>query len=134
MIQPDYDDPVAGPFWRAARERRLDMSWCGHCDTAVWYPKPACPACGGEPHWKTLGGAATLLSWTVVGKMINPFFEGPYVPALVVPREAPGVRLVTQLVDCDPSALVCDMPLTLCFRTLQPRKGEPYLAPVFTPA
>ncbi|TXS96151.1 hypothetical protein FV139_01205 [Parahaliea maris] len=133
MVQPDTNDPVTGPFWLAASEQRLVMSWCERCDCAVWYPKPACPECGGLLHWKTLSGDATLLSWTVVSKTMNPSFNGSYIPALVVPRDAPGTRLVTQLVDCEPAELVCDMPLALRFGMLQPREGDPYMAPLFTP-
>lgn len=134
MVQPDPSHPLAGPFWQAAREQRLEMSWCANCDAAVWYPRPACPDCDGALHWRALSGSATLLSWTVVGKSLNPDFGAPYITALVVPVEAPGARLVTRLVDCEPGDLECDMPLRLCFRMLQPRQGEPFMAPVFTPA
>jgi hypothetical protein len=44
------------------------------------------------------------------------------------------VRLVTQIVDCDFADLRCDMPLELCFRTLEPIRRAPFRAPVFRPA
>ena len=134
MIQPDYDDTLTGPFWRAARDHQLVMSWCQTCDHAVWYPRPACPTCQGGLTWKRLSGRATLLSWSVVRMPLNPAFKTPYIPALVVPEEAPDARLVTQLVDCGPAQLHCDMPLRVCFRSLEPRQGEPFVAPVFGPA
>lgn len=134
MELANRNDPLSGPFWQAADEGRLAMPWCGHCERAVWYPQPACPDCGAEPAWRTLSGRARLLAWTVVRKPVNPMFLPEYVPALVVPEEAPGARLVTQLVDCAPEDLQCDMPLVADFRTLSPRGGEPYVAPVFRPA
>ena len=134
MLQPDYNDALSGPFWRAAREQQLVMSWCEACDEAVWYPQHSCPTCQGKLTWKPLSGRATLLSWSVVRMPLNPSFSTPYIPALVVPEEAPGARLVTQLVDCETEALRCDMALQVCFRTLEPRGLEPYMAPVFSPA
>lgn len=133
MELADRNDPLSGPFWRAADEGRLAMPWCESCDRVVWYPQPACPDCGEEPAWRTLRGRAQLLAWTVVRKPVNPMFQPVYMPALVVPEEAPGARLVTQLVDCAPEGLQCDMPLVVDFRTLQPRGAEPYTAPVFRP-
>lgn len=130
---PAYDDPLVGPFWRAAREGQLCMSWCEPCDRAVWYPREACPDCGGALYWKPLSGKARLISWSVVRKAINPLLAPVYMPALVEPEEAPGVRLVTQLVQCDPDALQCDMVLKVVFDQLQPYAGEPYRAPLFTP-
>ncbi|GAB3312659.1 Zn-ribbon domain-containing OB-fold protein [Haliea atlantica] len=133
MLQPDYDDALTGPFWRAAREQQLVISWCDACDQAVWYPQHDCPACRRGLSWKPLSGRATLLSWSVVRMPLNPTFKTPYIPALVVPEEAPGARLVTQLVDCEPEALRCDMALQVCFRSLEPKGAEPFVAPVFLP-
>ncbi|HUH38136.1 MAG TPA: OB-fold domain-containing protein [Spongiibacteraceae bacterium] len=133
MIPPDPDDPLTGPFWRAANNGQLVMSWCDDCDQAVWYPRPACPVCQARLYWKLLGGHATLLSWTVVHRPVNPVFTTPYMPALVVPVEAPRARLVTRLVDCDGADLQCDMPLTVRFRELVTRQGERFMAPVFGP-
>lgn len=134
MFQPDYNDPLTSPFWNAARESKLAISWCDACNQAVWYPKPVCPACKGELYWRSLGGKATLLSWTVVRKPVNPLFAPPFIPALVVPQEAPGVRIVTQLVDCAEESIRCDMALRVTFQELRPRSGDGFMAPLFKPA
>ena len=47
--------------------------------------------------------------------------------------EAPGIRLVTRIVDCLFEVLRCDMALELCFRTLVPRGRAEFHAPVFRP-
>ena len=134
MIQPDLSDPLTGPFWQGAREGKLRVSWCGACDQAVWYPRAHCPACNGALHWQTLSGEATLVAWSEVNGPLNPDFSAPYLTGLVSPREAPYIRLVTQLVDCWAQDLRCDMPVTVCFRELQPRQGAAFVAPVFRPA
>ena len=65
---------------------------------------------------------------------INPDFATPYISALVSPREAPDIRLVTRLVDCEAQDLRCDMPVRVCFRELKRLQGAGFMAPVFTPA
>ena len=126
-------DPLCQLFWTAAAAGELQLPWCALCEAAVWYPEPKCPDCQGRLHWQRLSGRATLLSWTVVRKPINTDFEVPYIPALVVPEEAPHARLVTQLIDCEPQALICDMSLFLKFRPLRLRDGRHFVAPLFAP-
>lgn len=129
MIGPDFDDPLVAPFWRAAQNGRLSLPWCARRNRFVWYPEA-----GAELEWRLLSGRARLFSWTVVRKPLSPLFAVPYLPALVIPEEAPGVRLVTQLIDCEPGALRCDLPLVARFGELRPLQGEPFRAPLFTPA
>ena len=134
MMQPDPLDPLTGGFWAGALARELRVSWCAGCDRAVWYPRPQCERCGGALHWQALSGEATLIAWSEVSGPINPDFATPYISALVSPREAPHIRLVTRLVDCEAQNLQCDMPVRVCFRELKPLQGAGFMAPVFTPA
>ena len=134
MIADKLDDPLCGPFWRAAQEHRLELCWCGPCDAAVWYPLAHCPKCAAPTQWHQLSGRASLHSWSEVLAPINPAFPKPYITGLVVPEEAPGTRLVTQLVDCTAADLRCDMPLEACFRPLAGQDRDGCLAPVFKPA
>ena len=133
-MRPALDNDLSGPFWQAAEQGRLVMTWCDACEQGVWYPQPRCPDCGGGLVWKTLGGRASLLAWTVVRGPVNAAFAAPYVPALVVPEEAPRSRLVTCIVGCSPSELYCDMALQVRFQQLETIGGERYAAPVFAPA
>lgn len=133
MIQPDLADPLTGPFWQGAREGKLQVSWCGTCDQAVWYPRACCNICGGILYWQTLSGQGTLIAWSEVTGSLNPDFNGSYLAGLVSPRDAPCIRLVTQLVDCRAQDLRCDMAVAVRFRELQPQRGAAFVAPVFTP-
>lgn len=129
MIELPLDDPVCAPFWQAAQEKRLVLCWCQSCANALWYPLAQCPTCGSTSIWREVSGRARLESWTQVLMPINPEFSEPYITALVVPEEAPTMRLVTQLAECREADLRCDMPLEVRFRRLQ----DDYLAPMFTP-
>lgn len=126
---PHSQDPRIAPFWTAAREQRLVLPWDAAAGCFRWYP----PEEGAALEWREVRGGARLFSYSVIRGPINPDFAPPVVPALVLLDEAPGVRLVSQVVECDPAALRCDMPLELCFRELRTLRHDPYMAPVFRP-
>lgn len=125
------NDPLIAPFWAGAKREQLMTCCCEHCRLDIWYPKSHCPQCGETTRWRELGSRARLLSWTTVQRQVNGSFTVPYTPAIVVPDDAPGVQLVTQLFLSDGVEPRCDMPLELFFQTLTPLQGEPFVAPVY---
>lgn len=134
MTGPDCNHPLTGPFWQGAAQQELRLSWCRHCDRAIWYPQASCPHCRGALHWRVLSGEGVLVTWSEVAAGLNPHFRDAYISALVSPVEAPDIRFVTRIVQCDPQVLQCDMPVAVRFVPLQQYQGEPYLAPVFCPS
>ena len=128
---PESSNSITAPFWAAAREGQLVLPFDPATGVACWYPRED----GGIVYdWRAVDGAAELFAFSVVRGPINPLFEAPYAPALVVLGAVPGVRLVTQIVDCDFGSLRCGMALELCFRELHPRGRAAFVAPVFRPA
>lgn len=104
------------PFWEAAARGELVVAECAQCGHARMPPTPFCPLCHcQELHWVSLGGEATVYSYTVVERALLPDMQAhlPYVPALVTPRERPGVRLVTNLVGMPLSLLRVGLPVRL---------------------
>ena len=134
---PDVDDPLTHEFFAAAAREELSIPRCVKCDRWVWYPEPACPACGGEPRWTVTNGFGRLFSWAVVQRPFLPAFAEmiPFVTALVSLEEAPEVRIVTYLVDADPGALEVDLPLAVTFRALSfpTVPGRSVAVPMFRP-
>ncbi len=120
---------LTAPFWVAAREHKLVLPFDPATGRACWYPRED----GTAWDWREVPGPATLFSFSVVRGPINPFFDPPYAPALVELDAVAGVRLVTQIVDCEFAGIRCGMPLDLCFRELQPRGHAAFIAPVFRP-
>ncbi|MGE0857551.1 MAG: Zn-ribbon domain-containing OB-fold protein [Gammaproteobacteria bacterium] len=103
--------------WLAAGELRLP--YCDACRRHHWYPMPRCPHCrAAVTTWRAVGGRARLYSWTEVSHRFDPRYQGPlpYVVALVEFDDAPGVRLVSNLVDTPRERLVVDLPLVADFR------------------
>ena len=92
------------PFWDAVAEHRLVVQRCRECARFVWQPRPLCPHCHAEdPEWVELEGAATVVSWTVLHPPVLAVWQDaiPFTVLLVEPDDAPGVRMVGQLVEPD---------------------------------
>jgi uncharacterized protein len=78
---PDVDDPVAAPFWRALRSRRVELQHCASCGYVRWPPARVCPECladGGD--WRAVTGAGSVWSYAVYERALHPAFAGevPY--------------------------------------------------------
>ncbi len=64
--------------------------------------------------------------------------KAPYVTGLVALDEDPAVRIVTNIVDCDPQRLEIDMPVRVVFRDLtfdgqERRVPAPFFVPISVP-
>jgi len=117
---PDVADPLTAEYFAGAARGELVVPRCVECDRWVWYPEAKCPACGGDLAWRPTSGRGSLFSWAVVQRPFLPAFAEmvPFVTALVALEEAPEVRIVTYVVDADPSDLRADLPLEVTFRPL----------------
>ncbi len=96
-------------------------------------PQNGCPACGSDLSYAAVSGEGTLFTFTVAHQQFHPDVPTPFVIALVELAEQPGLRLVANIVDCDPDALVCGMSVRVRFER-HDRSGEPLFVPVFVPA
>src|SRR3954470_2595641 len=117
---PDVDDELTAGYFAGATDGELRIPRCRSCARWCWYPEAVCPACGGELAWTATSGRGTLFSWVVVEQAFLPAFADmvPFVTALVALEEDPAVRIVTLLVDVDPSSLRVDEPMEAVFRPL----------------
>lgn len=95
-------DQWTQPYWDAAAEDRLVAARCGDCGHFRMPPTPFCPHCRSQSiDWVELPGTGTIYSYTVVERAILPELTDciPYVPAVVEPDGAPGIRLITNIVE-----------------------------------
>ena len=95
-------DQWTKPWWNAAAQGRLVAAQCGNCGHFRMPPSPFCPHCRSQViDWVELPGTGTLYSYTVVERAILPELADciPYVPAVVEPDGAPGIRLITNIVE-----------------------------------
>jgi uncharacterized OB-fold protein len=128
-------DAFTRPYWDAAAEGRLLLRRCGACGRAHHYPREFCPHCWSEDvAWESASGRAVLYTWSVVHANDLPPFRDrlPYVAAVVELAEGP--RMMTTLVDGDPTRLQVGMELVADFVAFAV-EGEPGpRVPVFRPS
>lgn len=118
------------PFWQAAKQRRLAAPQCANCGAFRLPPRPFCPACQSRSvNWVELSGDATVYSFAVVHG-----FPGmpdlTLVAAVVDLPDAPGARLVSNIVDIEPAHVSIGMPLRVDFSPI----ADGWMLPVFRAA
>ena len=118
------------PFWQGASEGLLRIQRCLACGTHRFPPGNRCPQCWtNEYEWVTAKGEGTLFTFTVMRRAYHPGLIGavPYVVGVV--ELAEGVRLITNIVDCEPDHVIVGMPVRVTFTELQPDMSIPTFAP-----
>lgn len=116
-------------FWTGGEDGTLRFLRCQSCQQFVHPPVPVCPAClGRKLAPEPVSGRATVHSFTVNVQEWIPGSES-YVIGLVSIDEQPDVRLITNLVDCDPDAIEIGSAVEVVFE----HQEDVYL-PLFRPA
>jgi uncharacterized protein len=117
-------DGLDAPFWSGLREERIVLQRCPDCDTFQWGPEYVCYSCGrADLNWAEVPRAAGGLyrglaySWERVWHPVDPSLAPvvPYVVVLVELPDANGVRLIGNLVDPPPAAVVIGAELVPVF-------------------
>jgi len=93
------------PFWDGCRRRELRVQRCTGCGTLRHPPAPACWKCRGFAHeWIALSGRGTVFTHAVVHRAFLPELAShvPYTIVVVALDDAPGIRLVSNLVEGEP--------------------------------
>jgi uncharacterized OB-fold protein len=121
----------AAPFWAAARDGRLVIQHCPVCGHYQHYPRPWCTNCLHEsPEFVESSGEGTIYTFTVIRRSAIPAFAArvPYVLAFVDLDE--GVRLVTNIVDCDAEAVRIGQRVRARFEAIDDEHTVVLFAPV----
>lgn len=128
--------PVATPltefFWAGAREHQLRILRCQSCGYYVHYPRPICNRCLSEDLApEQVSGRGTLYSYTITQRAFHPYWSDklPYVLASVELEEQEGLKMPSNVVDCDHDRLAVGMPLEVVFREVTPELTLPYFRP-----
>ncbi|MWA00854.1 acyl dehydratase [Actinomadura sp. LD22] len=122
-------DTSTEPFWQAAKQERLVAPKCAACGTFRLPPTPFCPECQStEVDWTELSGRATVFSFSVVHG-----FPGlpdiTLVPVILDLPDAPGARLVSNVIDVEPEKVEIGMELEVLFSPI----SDGWLLPLFRP-
>jgi uncharacterized OB-fold protein len=125
-IEPPLTERT-GDYWRSGADGVLRIARCQSCGWYLHPPRPACSQCRGrEIRFEAVSGQGTVYSWTINRYQWFPGMKPPYALAEVELLEQPGLRLLTNIVGCEPDAITIGMPVTVAFEQV----GESWI-PVF---
>ena len=121
-------------FWTGGAEGELRFLRCQDDGTYVHPPAPRCPQCWGK-HLapEAVSGDATVHTFTVNHQPWMPGPELPFVLAIVELPEQAGLRLTTNIVNCDPEMVTVGMPVRVTFEAHVDGDETVYI-PLFEPA
>jgi uncharacterized protein len=111
-----YPDALSQEFWDRCARHELVFQKCRNCGTFRNPPGPICYVCRStDADWTAVSGEGTLYSYTIVTHPVHPALVDrvPFNVSLVEFPDAPGVRLITNVVDADPEDLEIGMPVRL---------------------
>ncbi len=124
--------PEFAGFFESARRGRLAFPRCDGCGRFHWYPMPRCPHCRGSSiTWTPVSSRGELFSYTRVQHAFDESRRGrlPYIVGMVTFAEAPGVRLITNIIGAEAEDLVIGQPVEAVF----PAAGEEKPLVLFRP-
>jgi uncharacterized protein len=133
---PFFDDPHADawtqPFWDATSKEQLTAPRCLHCGHYRMPPTRFCATCRHQDlEYVPLPGTGRLYSFIVVRRPLGPAEATyvPFMPAIVEPDGADGIRFVSNLVDCDPE----DAAVGMSLRVVWHRASDTLTLPLWAP-
>jgi enoyl-CoA hydratase/carnithine racemase/uncharacterized OB-fold protein len=122
--------PWTEEFWRATKKHRLLIQECQNCHSLIFYPRKYCPQCwSAELGWRAASGKGKVYTFAIMRDMVEPKFmpDLPYVLAMVDLEE--GVRMMTQIVQCEPATVEIGMVVEVIFRDITDQHALPLFRP-----
>jgi uncharacterized OB-fold protein len=116
LPRPDKDSK---PYWDGARQHELLLQQCSECEKFRFYPRSVCPYCFSDRfEWRASKGRGSVYSFTVIHRAPSPAFRDkvPYVLALIELEE--GVRMMSNVIECDPAAVRIGRAVEVVFEDL----------------
>ena len=127
-LQPAVNRDTAF-FWEGVRHGELRVQSCADCGELRHPPGPMCPHCRSTSRAHVVAaGVGTVYSYVVHHHPPVPGREPPFVVAVVALPE--GVRIVGNIVDCPPEAVVVGMPVRVTYQEMD----DELVLPMWTPS
>ena len=133
---PEWNKPLPSivgetkPYWDSCRRGELVIQICDSCDEYQFYPRGICAHCwSNEIKWIRSNGKGTVWSYTITyqNRTLGFAQDVPYVLALVQLDE--GVKMFTNIVECDPNSVTIGMPVEVTFVQANNQISVPYFKP-----
>lgn len=122
-------DHASAHYWQSAAEGKLVLQRCVTCGDYQFYPRALCASCAGETEWVDASGRGTLYTFTVIRQNRSPAFKdlSPYAVGIIELEE--GVRMMSNIVDCDVDRLEVGMALEVLLLKAADDVGLPFWRP-----
>ncbi|MBV9092223.1 MAG: OB-fold domain-containing protein [Mycobacteriaceae bacterium] len=113
-------DAVSEFYWRNAKDGKLTIQGFEGTDILQHPPSPVPEVPGGaegKPIAVEVSGRGTLFAFTILHQPFHPGFVDamPLIIGLTELDDAPGVRILTNIVDAEPRELRCGLPMEVVF-------------------
>ncbi len=128
MTATFFDDDTAPPlpepdeltqfFWDGARRHELWLQRCNRCGFLQHRPRPVCKKCNSfDLGHARVSGRGVIYTFSLGVQAFHPWFEDrlPYVLAVVELEEQQHLKMVTNIVDCDPGEVAVGLPVEVTF-------------------
>ncbi|HEY3751891.1 MAG TPA: Zn-ribbon domain-containing OB-fold protein [Pseudonocardiaceae bacterium] len=106
-------------FWQYIDKSVLAFQRCANCGRLRFYPQQRCPHCGGQDYaWTPTSGRATVRTWSVIHNASDPWFRAhlPYVVAVVEIEDDHRLRMLANIVNCEPDEVHLGQHLRVVFQ------------------
>jgi uncharacterized protein len=117
-------DPVSQFYWDAAKSGKLAIQGFPEIGLLQHPPSPVPEVAGGAeagltPSAVEVSGRGTLFAYTILHQPFHPGFVDavPLIIGLTELDDAPGVRILTNIVEADPQELRCGLAMEVVFES-----------------
>lgn len=122
-------DGTSRAYWTGGRRGELLITRCSACAQWIHPPEASCPECGSATSPQPTSGDGVVFSYTISHQQFHPAVPTPFVIAIIELDAQPGLRIVSNIVDCELASVHRGMRVSARFES----QGDVY-APVFVPA
>jgi len=124
-------EPYSQAFWDGTRNNKLLVQTCTDCEARIFFPRKQCPECwSSNLDWIEASGKAEIYAFSVTYEGVEAAFKEdlPIVLAWVDLPE--GIRMQTNIIDCDPDSVAIGQQVEVVFRSVTDEITLPYFKPV----
>jgi uncharacterized OB-fold protein len=108
------------PFWTGGAVGELRIHRCSACECFFHPPAPVCPRCASFAVTPTaVSGRGRVVACTVNRQAWTAELAEPYSVAIIELAEQPGLRLLSNVVGCDPEAVEVGMLVKVVFEAVE---------------
>jgi uncharacterized OB-fold protein len=108
--------PDTAPFWHGGSRGVLQIHYCESCRRFFHPPSPICPTCNSfNVVPRPVSGKGRVVTFTINHQAWTTDLSEPYVVAIIELAEQANLRLLSNVVGCDPDQVAIDMPVAVTF-------------------